>query len=359
MKRNISIDALRGLAVLFMVQQHCIVWLWNEPWDSFNRIMREHPVMLGMNQLGLLAAPLFILLAGAGAHLFTLRHEWRWQHLVKRGLFIMGAGYLLNLLVPAWFGPGSFYVLQLIGFCVIISVLLLRLSSPTLVVLSLAILAATAGLQQWLQTPLLLSAERMNNTALPGGVLRLALVEGHFPVFPWLSFFCAGIVAGRAIARNRRLFLLVAGAVLLGAGLLLTFLYFRGYSFATYGPFYRLFVFLPYTYPAVPSTMLILAGISFMLLYAFLTINNMQDVNASPAILRLLAPTGRTAFSFFMLHIILVRQGGELLSFYKSFSQGWALTLIGGILAAIVALSITWKKYDYRFSLGWLMRMVT
>ncbi len=356
MKRNVSIDALRGLAVLCMVQQHCLVWLWDEPWNSFGRIMREHPVMLGMNQLGLLAAPLFILLAGVGAHLFTLRHDWNRRNLVKRGLFIMGAGYLLNLLVPAWFAPGSWYVLQLIGFCLIISVLLLRLSSPMLIVLALAILAATAGLQQWLQTPLLLSAGRMNNTALPGGILRLALVEGHFPVFPWLSFFCAGMVAGRAIARKRRLSLLAAGAGLFAAGLLLTFLYFRGYSFATYGPFYRLFVFLPYTYPAVPSTMLILAGISFMLLAVFLFYNRGADVIASPAPLRLLAPTGRTAFSFFMLHIILVRQGGELLSFYKSFSQGWALTLIGCILAAIVLLSIAWKKYDYRFSLGWIMR---
>ncbi len=339
-----------------MVQQHCMVWLWDEPWNSFGRIMHEHPVMLGINQLGLLAAPLFILLAGAGAHLFTLRQGYSWQALVKRGLFILAAGCLLNLLVPAWFAPGSFYVLQLIGLGLIISVPLLRLSGPLLIVLALAILAATAGLQQWLETPLLLSAQRMNNTALPGGVLRLALVEGHFPVFPWLSVFCAGIVAGRTIAQKRRVSLLVAGAVLLGAGLLLAFLYFRGYSFATYGPFYRLFVFLPYTYPAVPSTLLILAGISFILLAIFIIYNRGADVNASPAPLRLLAPTGRTAFSFFMLHIILVRQGGELFSFYKSFSQVWALTLIGCILAAIMLLSIAWKKYDYRFSLGWLMR---
>src|SRR6056297_1912858 len=107
MKRNVSIDALRGLAVLCMVQQHCLVWLWDEPWNSFGRIMREHPVMLGMNQLGLLAAPLFILLAGVGAHLFTLRHDWKWSDLVKRGLFIMGPGIFSTCWCPRGSGPAA------------------------------------------------------------------------------------------------------------------------------------------------------------------------------------------------------------------------------------------------------------
>jgi uncharacterized membrane protein len=57
MRERISyIDALRGLAVIFMVQQHLQGWFWNENWISYALEFPRHPVMVALNFCGNFAA---------------------------------------------------------------------------------------------------------------------------------------------------------------------------------------------------------------------------------------------------------------------------------------------------------------
>ncbi len=86
------IDALRGIAVILMIQQHMLAWLWNAPRLTFPDLVRAYPMSMGMNLLGNLAAPLFITLAGMGAGLFLDRPGARGRTLVMRGACIILLG---------------------------------------------------------------------------------------------------------------------------------------------------------------------------------------------------------------------------------------------------------------------------
>ncbi|MEI6127610.1 MAG: heparan-alpha-glucosaminide N-acetyltransferase domain-containing protein, partial [Pseudomonadota bacterium] len=211
-----ALDALRGLAALLMMEQHLGIWLWKDQ----SRLFKD-PFMLCFNGLGGLAAPLFVVLAGMGAALLPFRHESPASLLMLRGLIIMAFGYMLNLLTPSWFSPGTWYVLHMIGFALIISPALLRLSPRALLASFVVILIATLYIHYYLKTPFPLSSSRMRNTQLPGGVFRLALAEGHFPIFPWLDFFIAGLLAGtwRRQHKNKNI-LYMAAACLCAGGIL-------------------------------------------------------------------------------------------------------------------------------------------
>src|SRR6056297_3507867 len=167
--RVLSLDALRGLAVMFMIGQHLVYWVGAELSTSFTlRIF---------GALGGLAAPLFVTLSGLGSSLLSGRHENPDRLLLGRGLLVMGFGYLLNLLTPHWFSMQSWYVLHLIAFGLLTAPLLRRAPNGLLFALVFITIAATVGVQDYLNTPLRLSNARMAETVLPGGVLRLALAE--------------------------------------------------------------------------------------------------------------------------------------------------------------------------------------
>ncbi len=145
----------------------------------------------------------------------------------------MGVGYALNLASPHWFGPASWYVLHLLGLSIMLSPLLLRLPSAALAALILALILAAPFFQIWLHTPLLMGNRFMNDAGRPGSIFRLALFEGHFPVFPWLSFFLAGILFQRNISAGRAGRNILMGLAGLALGFLLVYFYRHGYAFAT------------------------------------------------------------------------------------------------------------------------------
>ena len=160
--RIIQLDLLRGVAVILMVMQHLQSWLWEKNWVSYSITFPENPIMLIINFMGNFAAPLFLILAGSGAVLLFEKPELKKNDFLKRGLFIIASGYLLNLLAPGWFKPGSWYILHTIGTGIILAPLLIRLKIPYLLFASVFILATAPFLQTLLNTPLGIGNNFMN-----------------------------------------------------------------------------------------------------------------------------------------------------------------------------------------------------
>jgi uncharacterized membrane protein len=347
------IDALRGIAVILMIQQHMLAWLWNAPRLTFPDLVRAYPLSMGMNLLGNLAAPLFVTLAGMGAGLFLDRPGARARTLVMRGACIMLLGLALNLLAPYWFNPGTWYVLNLIGLCLMISPALVRSPSLLLGALCMGAFVATPLVQTWLSTPIYLPEVRLNDTSFPGGVVRLAMAEGHFPVLPWMALFILGIIAHRLAKPEKPACALAPAAGLIAAGATLALLYRHGYAFATYGPLYRAFVFAPYFFPPHPPLMLVLAGMAL----AFMTAARLIRREDGGIIIRVLSRFGRASITLLFVHAMLFNTLGHATGLYRSFSiTGSWLIIAGFLLAAAVALA-PWSRSGFDYGLEWLVRL--
>jgi uncharacterized membrane protein len=310
--------------------------------------------MLTLHFLGWFAAPLFVILAGTGAAIMSESKRPASDY-VKRGLMIIVCGYILNFITPNWFKPGSWYILHTIGLSIIIAPVLLKLKNIFLIIIIFFLLLIPPLLQTWLNTSLLPGNTDMNNISLPGGLVRIAFAEGHFPVFPWLGFFTSGIISRRMIIQNREQILLYASITLTGSGIFLGSLYNHGYFFATGGKLFRIFVPLQHFYPPLPVFIIFIMGISLLLFYFFSKNNNLLSRKFfSP-----LNALGRSSLSWFVIHIFLFNQMAWFCGLYKVFS--YIETLIIIIISVIIMLysSKRWEKNDFKYGLEWAIKRFT
>jgi uncharacterized membrane protein len=352
-KRIQYIDSLRGLAVIFMVQQHILFWTWEKHWLSFSLTFPEHPVMLSLYFAGSFAAPLFLMLAGAGAVFLYRGQSPSAAEYFKRGLFILLCGYLLNFLAWQWFRHGSWYVLHTIGIAIMLFPVLNRFSSVKLILLSIAALLLSALIQTWLKTPLMLGNIYMNDTSMNGGMLRLAFAEGHFPIFPWIGFFLMGVVSGRWLAEGKRINLLIACMAAAFTGCVLAWCYHYGFFFATGGRLFRMFVWSPVIFPPMPPLMLVLAGCAFLFMFIFSGIRT-----GGSKIFPALESTGRLSLSWFLIHVVIFKGPLRFAVIDKSLDSFFSFVFTETVVVLIIFISVLWSRKGYSFSMEWLMRKV-
>jgi uncharacterized membrane protein len=142
------------------------------------------------------------------------------QRLLKRAAQLLAVAVAID--VGCWgIAPfETFDVLYLLALAVPVCGLCLRTPALVQLTLALTILAATPWLRAQLgYGPLLPEAARS-----PWPVWRRALVDGWFPIFPWLSVSLLGSLLGRARMRlsaqqARSSMQVIAGALLLAGGL--------------------------------------------------------------------------------------------------------------------------------------------
>jgi uncharacterized membrane protein len=350
--RLTSIDALRGIAVILMIEQHMGFWLWNMSSSTLKFL--DHPLLIGFNAMGGYAAPAFITLAGAGTVFFVSRYGPVDKVLVKRGIALLLFGYFLNIAVPSWFTAGSWYVLHMIGFGLIISVLLRRISNTGLMLIFIFILAATVFFQYYLQTPDFLGNRHMSNYKLPGGVFRLVFAESQFPVFPWLSLFIAGIVSGRYILEKKLKKIFILASLFLFLGITLALPSVLGLEVAKKGILKMLFRIYLGFYPANPPIILLLISIVLFTIILFIHIDRKWPMSEKNYLVCL----GRTSLTYLIVHVILFRQIGRSLGIWHRFSSKEAMAIIILTLVVFAILSKLWRKAGYKFGAEWLIRKI-
>jgi uncharacterized membrane protein len=354
--RDEGIDALRGVAVILMVSQHLIAWLWNVPPLPAYALAQNHPILMGLNTLGYLSAPLFIVLAGAGATMFFDRHENKGAGtvLVRRGAYVLGLGYALNLAVPGWFTPGSWYVLHLIGLCLLIAPAVARLETLSLAGLAVSVLAAAVVAQALLGTPSYLNNAHMTDASSLAAMLRLSLVEGHFPILPWSALFLAGMAAARLtqFAERKSLLLAAIGITAIGVCLSLT-----PYAFPLVRDnllLARVTALSTYTFPLYPPAACILAGLG---VGAILVVTARSKRRPSfPGLA--LANLGRASLTIFLLHIFLFREALGWVGGTNKLPAELTGLVLAGVLVALGSLAWMWGNKNFRYGAEWLMRRV-
>lgn len=360
MPRLLSLDALRGVAVVLMMEQHMGVWLWDVE-DPLRSAIAQAPGYMAINGLGGLAAPTFITLAGAGTSLLVASRPGQPVDatLLRRGLALMGFGYLLNWSTPSWFSAGSWFVLHLMGFAIATAPLWRRLGNAALLALEGVLLLVTVAAQYWLQTPVLLENSRMRDLDLPGGALRLALAEGQFPVLPWLGVFLAGMVVGRwLLAEQHGRVLALARACLLIGLTLIGLDYAAGHVPALAGlraePWARLVHVRTSFYPASPGIVLLLQCGVLLMVGAALGIERRRELDPRGWLVNL----GRASLTLLLVHVVLFREISRPLGAWQAFGRGTALAIIVAWIVLCALLSRAWQRSGYRFGAEWLLRRV-
>ncbi len=295
-------------------------------------------------------AATFVLTAGVGVTLLTRRAIGdatltslrRWT-LVRRGLVLFGFGLLFDFV---WAGT----ILPYYGVMFIVGAVVFTLS--TVAVAAVGGTAAVAGAViawwglerrldddpvSWLYRP---------GTRSPRGVVLDVFVNGTHPLLPWLAFFCAGIVAGRALSSPTwRQTAAGTGMVLFGGATLASALAgdgARAVVLASTDPFNR---GLLYTASALGTALLAFAAISWMA----------ERYAASPVV-DALRHAGAMTLTLYIAHALVFNLVVDWWGWVEPGGLGTAVSLAAAFWA--VAIVAGWW-YHRRFGIGpaeWLYR---
>lgn len=203
--RLIGLDVTRAIALIGVVvmNYHGNLNDQGNGTDLWHRLFNVYSGVLSTR-----FAATFVLVAGIGTALLSQR-AYEKNHevgklrirLVRRGALLIFGGYFLN---DAWPGTILFYY----GAYFILSAIFIMWKSRSIIILAVTTAVTAAAISSW-------ELNRQNlghytDWMHPQSIdsvkdlfLRIFIDYTH-PVFPWLSFFCLGIVFGRNLEAVRK-----------------------------------------------------------------------------------------------------------------------------------------------------------
>ncbi|AHC36321.1 MULTISPECIES: DUF1624 domain-containing protein [unclassified Pseudomonas] len=316
-QRLLSIDALRGLVILFMLLDHVreTFLLHRQVTDPMSLDSTE-PALFASRTLAHLCAPVFVLLTGLSAWLYGQKYTGRRDvsaFLFKRGLFLVVLEFtLVNFAWTFQLLPSVIYlqVIWAIGISMIALAALVWLPRPLLIALALVIIGGhnlLDGLHfdpgSALHVPWTILHER--SWIEVSDTLRLRTT---YPVLPWIGVIALGYglgpwFANAALPAVRQRHLLFGGVGALAGFVLLRAL--NGYGEKPWQAYdsgmQTLMSFFNVT--KYPPSLLFLAltlGVGLLLLLAFERAGHRCWINV-------LAVFGCVPMFFYLLHLYVLK----------------------------------------------------
>jgi len=316
-QRLLSIDALRGLVILFMLLDHVReTFLLHRQVSDPMTIDTTEPALFASRTLAHLCAPVFVLLTGLSAWLYGQKYQGRRDvsaFLFKRGLFLIVLEFtLVNFAWTFQLPPSVIYmqVIWAIGVSMLALAVLVWLPRAVLIALALVIMGGHNVLDglhveasSALQIPWNILHER--SWIDVGDSLRLRTT---YPVLPWIGVIALGYGLGPWFAKGiqptvRQWYLLLAGV-----GALVGFVVLRaanGYGEKPWQAYENgvqtLMSFFNIT--KYPPSLLFLAltlGIGLLLLLAFERAGQKRWIG-------ILATFGAAPMFFYLLHLYVLK----------------------------------------------------
>jgi uncharacterized membrane protein len=316
-----SVDLLRGAVMVLMALDHTRDYYSNAGVDATD-LARSWPALFFTRFATHFCAPVFVLLAGAGAFLSRKPKRELQAFLLTRGLWLVALE--VTVVTFAWtFNPHwRFVPLQVIwaiGWSMVALAALVELPAWAVGAVGAIVIAAhnltdgVAGNWAWA----LLHQQRLFE--LDGHRVRVA-----YPLLPWIGVIAAGYGVGAILVRpDRRRWLAAIGAALVLAFVILRVL--DGYGDPHPRAGQPWMGFLNCTkYPPSLDYLLMTLGPSLLVLAAI------DKLRGGP-----IEVFGRVPLFFYVLHLYLIHFSRWLVSLFIS-TDGWSLPVVYAVWLAIV-----------------------
>lgn len=353
-KRYSYLDLAKGLAVIFMIVQHIGMWMWSTPWSKIITNFKDHPIFIILCTFSGISAPIFLFSAGAGAFLLMEKLNDN-KLIIKRGIFILILAYIHNLTITHWFNYGSWYVLHLIGFSFLLVPVLKKMKFSSIITLIIGIVIFTYLIQAGLKTPLILNNKNMSDMTLEFAILRLALVEGHFPIFPWLTLFLIGFISVPIFLDSRKTIqILLVGFSLLLMGALLVALGSAYPELRENTLYMRLLYIKPRFYPLILPMLLFLTGLILIIMQLLKFLCGKLKIGENNPLVVL----GRFSMTIFFTHIY-VKFFLYQFKLNQTFSKPVTMITLICVILFFTGLAYWAKHINYKFTLEGLLRRVS
>jgi uncharacterized membrane protein len=386
MKRVLSIDILRGLALICMALIHFMIYLGNAA------AMNTWPYFFLNHVLGDWGAACFLMMMGMSQVLSADNLAPSDVHLFQRALIRGGYIFLIGVIMLAlsW-GPSDIWkwdILTLMGVMTVILFVCRFLPSSLILFICLLIAVATPSLRagidfasawggQFVQVPVI-------SAYLPGIMLDPAadfkvvwsirdillgfLLTGEFPIFPWALFPPIGFVIGRRIVSGKIQhdlpFLIIIGGVLvfLGIGGAYASLFRPGSSVIS--DYISPLSFYPDSFTIIPYQ-LGMSLLAFSVLY-FCYDARKKDPSQVSFLVSLYKRASRFSLTFYFMHYLFIGWPLAIIALLTGRHFKYALldtypALIVGLagLTLLQVILYLWEKYGSKYSLEWWLSALT
>ncbi len=203
-QRYLSIDIMRGVAIILMIQVHFVENL--SPHDSSAGWLYDLSLFLGS-----LPAPLFTFVSGLSYGLWVRKQEAARRAdeeitaiTLRRGLFLFVVGIAFNFFI--WLPDETFNwdILTLIGTSLLLLALARKLPLPVLALICLLVLLFSPPLRVMSDYWAYWKDDAYEYDFTFRDVAFGFLANGYFPVFPWVIFPIIGFLCGEVLFASER-----------------------------------------------------------------------------------------------------------------------------------------------------------
>lgn len=219
--RYLSIDVLRALAILLMIQVHAV--------DNFSENIEYSGFLYDAAQIfGYMPAPLFALLSGLSYSLWLdAQHSAArsageiTKYSLRRGLFLFVLGFVVNVLVYLPDSTFDWDILALIGAAAIILTWAHRWRPGVVIAVCIAILLVSPLVRDAADYQSYWRSNDFDYDTNMHEVLLGFIATGYFPLLPWLVYPLLGFVVGQTFYPHGKQASLPLALPLIGGGIFL------------------------------------------------------------------------------------------------------------------------------------------
>ena len=258
--------------------------------------------------------------------------------LARRGLFLYALGAAVQ-----WIWPGT--ILFYYGAFLLISAVICTWSNRSLIAVSVASIAVSTGLSAWrgyqfFEGNFTQWLSPAPNT--PRNLLIRTFVDYTHPVFPWITFICAGIILGRNLERLtqfRTRIMLWSGVVLFATFLIRTFVMPSSLSTQSDYVLQRALSTNNHNHSVLHVTSTLAVA-----LLAFCCISFVTDSRVSSRAVTFLARTGQMTLSIYLAHVLVFNLVVNWLNWVRPTGLDTALVLSLAFYILAVPVSSLWSR---------------